>query len=680
MQHQDLKYTWDAAGNLTTREDIVTPYREDFTYDFLDRLSSASTSQSISTGLLGHWKLDEGSGTTASDSSGNGYHGTLVNGPSWVDGRFEKALSFDGVDDYVDGGQVLDFERTDPFSVSVWFKKSQSGHFDGLVSRMDATGPNYRGWLLSIPGDDIVRFQLRSTETSAMQVSTTQTVPVGVWTHITVTYDGSSLASGVEIYINGVKQGLTVEQDNLAGSTLAGSTADFNIGARDDGVGSAKGDIDEVRVYDRALGSDEVEALYNQYYETYAYNALGNITSKTGQGSYTYGSQPHAVTSTAMGGSFVYDLNGNMTSRNGATLTWDVENRVTAYGGTATFTYDGDGGRVLKAEGGDTVHYVNRYYEKNVTTGVATVYYWHGGKLVAVKKASTLEYVHTDHLGSVSRTTDTGGALVRREDDFPYGTVRAESGAAPTERSFTGQRRDGTGLLFYNARYYAPSIGRFVSADTIVPDPSNSQALNRYAYVYNNPLKYVDPSGRVVEIHGIDVNHIDEVGFGTAFGSSSEEVRQAAHDLWIAYLNLRWAVRQLTNYLENELVNANGQRVVVNIEMGKTANDKFSGQAIPYGVSQVERVEIRIGPVSSGNIGKLAGQLAHEGFHAAVVVAMNLVPTSQNFAANEAFAYSLQYQVEQFFNRGHGQGSERMKGINPWLDTVQLESRLLRAS
>ncbi len=49
---------------------------------------------------------------------------------------------------------------------------------------------------------------------------------------------------------------------------------------------------------------------------------------------------------------------------------------------------------------------------------------------MAVKKGSTLEYVHTDHLGSVSRTTDTSGALVRREDDFPYGSVRTQSGAA----------------------------------------------------------------------------------------------------------------------------------------------------------------------------------------------------------------------------------------------------------
>jgi len=54
---------------------------------------------------------------------------------------------------------------------------------------------------------------------------------------------------------------------------------------------------------------------------------------------------------------------------------------------------------------------------------------------------------------------------------------------------------DGTGLYYYNARYYDPTIGRFISADTIVPNPTHAQALNRYSYCLNNPLRYIDPSG-----------------------------------------------------------------------------------------------------------------------------------------------------------------------------------------
>jgi RHS repeat-associated protein len=65
-------------------------------------------------------------------------------------------------------------------------------------------------------------------------------------------------------------------------------------------------------------------------------------------------------------------------------------------------------------------------------------------------------------------------------------------------QQFTGQRLDSTGLYYYNARYYDPNIGRFISPDTIFEDPLNPQSLNRYSYCINNPLRYTDPSG-----HGI---------------------------------------------------------------------------------------------------------------------------------------------------------------------------------
>jgi len=77
-----------------------------------------------------------------------------------------------------------------------------------------------------------------------------------------------------------------------------------------------------------------------------------------------------------------------------------------------------------------------------------------------------------------------------------YGQVRYLWGALSTTYNFTGQRLDGdTGLLYYGARYYDPALGMFLSPDTLVPEPGNPQALNRYSYVYNNPLRYTDPNG-----------------------------------------------------------------------------------------------------------------------------------------------------------------------------------------
>jgi RHS repeat-associated protein len=89
---------------------------------------------------------------------------------------------------------------------------------------------------------------------------------------------------------------------------------------------------------------------------------------------------------------------------------------------------------------------------------------------------------------------------------FPYGECRNSQGDPGTDRLFTGQRFDsGTGLYYYGARYYDPVIGRFVSPDTIIPNPSNPQCFNRYTYCMNNPLKYVDPSGNIVTVNGVDV-------------------------------------------------------------------------------------------------------------------------------------------------------------------------------
>ncbi|MEM7799345.1 MAG: RHS repeat-associated core domain-containing protein, partial [Chloroflexota bacterium] len=110
-----------------------------------------------------------------------------------------------------------------------------------------------------------------------------------------------------------------------------------------------------------------------------------------------------------------------------------------------------------------------------------------------------LHYVYTDHLGSANSLVDQSGS--RTETRFmPFGEIRSggsELGEL-TERGFTGHRENREiGLTYMNARFYVPEIARFASADTIVPDPMNPQALNRFTYVNNNPLIRIDPSGHI---------------------------------------------------------------------------------------------------------------------------------------------------------------------------------------
>jgi RHS repeat-associated protein len=129
----------------------------------------------------------------------------------------------------------------------------------------------------------------------------------------------------------------------------------------------------------------------------------------------------------------------------------------------------------------------------NGTQRITTTYYYANSQRVAMRTAAGVTYIHGDHLRS---TSVTSGAQTGNTQYFPYGATR--SGAVSTAYKFTGQRLDdSTGLYYYGARYYDPALGRFIQADTIVPEPGNPQALNRYSYVLNNPLKYTDPTGHM---------------------------------------------------------------------------------------------------------------------------------------------------------------------------------------
>ncbi|MBT8193811.1 MAG: hypothetical protein KJP22_10450 [Acidimicrobiia bacterium] len=246
------------------------------------------------------------------------------------------------------------------------------------------------------------------------------------------------------------------------------------------------------------------------YYFSYQYDSIGNLTKKGGV-TLTYSgveAGPHAVTKYGTD-DFAYDDNGNMTSRDIAggtqTLAWDDDHQLDSVAdtsGTTSFLYDADGNRVKRTTGSESTVHVGGVYEYT-TAGANTTetsYYTVAGRTVAVRNGSDLHYLAQDHLGSTSLTRDGSSGSVAVHRYKPFGDPRGTSAPTETDHTYTGQIADGsTDLMFYNARYYDPTTARFISPDTIIPDPTNPQDLNRYSYVRNSPTNLVDPTGHCPE-------------------------------------------------------------------------------------------------------------------------------------------------------------------------------------
>jgi len=144
------------------------------------------------------------------------------------------------------------------------------------------------------------------------------------------------------------------------------------------------------------------------------------------------------------------------------------------------------------------------------TTSSKTTTYIYAGNLLASKTNGVTEYYVQDHLGSNRKVTD-GSEF----DSYAFGETTNVVGE--NSYLYTGKEKDSeTGLYYYGARYYAPELGRFVAADALTGSLSDPLSMNRYAYVKNNPLKYVDPSGNKAKNGKYLVYHLittnDDVG------------------------------------------------------------------------------------------------------------------------------------------------------------------------
>ena len=126
------------------------------------------------------------------------------------------------------------------------------------------------------------------------------------------------------------------------------------------------------------------------------------------------------------------------------------------------------------------------------------------GTVIAVLKdtgTTRTDYIHRDHLGSLTAITNSSGTVQERLAYDAWGQRRDATdwdgtATATEKRGFTGhEHMDDVGAIHMNGRVYSPKLGRFLSPDPVTQAPENGQNYNRYAYAFNNPLKYTDPSG-----------------------------------------------------------------------------------------------------------------------------------------------------------------------------------------
>jgi len=264
-QEQKTRFE-ELTSAISAKEDAlsekeVAPVQEKWEKSLVGKIAGSPRN-----GLTAHYELDG----SLSDVSGRYQHGRTVSGdPTFGSGQVGKAVSFDG-DSQVSFGSVGAFERSDPFSLAVWLRGS--GNTPIAVFQKIDNPETRRGYEFLFDDLELVGIQKRAAHLTirltshwpdgAIQIRTTRKLTLGDWYHVALTYDGSARAAGLHLYINGKLHQTEVLQDNLSGTIK--TDAELQVGNK--GLGKPfRGNIDDLRLYERVLDAAEVEQLAIHY-------------------------------------------------------------------------------------------------------------------------------------------------------------------------------------------------------------------------------------------------------------------------------------------------------------------------------------------------------------------------------------------------------------------------------
>lgn len=420
--------------------------------------------------------------------------------------------------------------------------------------------------------------------------------------------------------------------------------------------------------FNRLVNWEYADSKQNTYYSRgYQYDVYGNLLSKTGQ------EQFEVEPSGLLKGKMVYDANGNLISGKGRKIRWSRFNKATYIndnGDVVRFEYGSEQERVKQRTGQTTTIYISSEY-KVVTSvdakGREIVSMHHrflaDNQMVAEhiktlisdqKQIDKTAYFHTDALGSAELISDTNGVIQIERGYTPFGEQLAELELSSPPlfssrqmRGFTGHENVAVGTLVnMNARLYDPQLGRFLSADSFVQDPSMSQSYNRYSYVLNNPVKYTDPTGHFWELAAIGFAifvgsqtfgdpTIQQVGaiVGTtimAFGANGifsklgEMARYAASGASTSFVSNIVVTGDIESAASSAAIGGASAMITHTLAHNTSLSRFADGQqwhaALPFahgvaqgGIHELQGGEFKQGFIS-GVVGKLGGQVVHSRF------------------------------------------------------------------
>ncbi len=225
---------------------------------------------SLKTGLLAHYPFDkfqEKGGNTISPNTVSSSKPATLKEPIIKEGKFGKGLFVGDYNRISLGEKIGWFERTDPFSVSLWLYPDTTYKDVAIFHHNEVLRLGTKGYLMQMRDNKIVFTISHSWPHNAIEVVTEKALPIKEWTQVTMTYDGSSKAKGISLYFNGQKQPQSTELDNLYKTILyeydiiTYGYNGFQLAQRDKYIPFKNGGLDDVKIFTKELSP--LEALYN---------------------------------------------------------------------------------------------------------------------------------------------------------------------------------------------------------------------------------------------------------------------------------------------------------------------------------------------------------------------------------------------------------------------------------